>query len=815
MLLVTTLLYCRDSESLQLVKYIINENVLSKLKYDNYNVNNGIEIFSDIFFFDACSEEICEKNKITKFNSFQINKDNTKCFHIEIVDAANDKKLNLQLYKTIKIYQKKSNVVIKIYNGLTKKIMVCIKIPVVRGLIKLSETKYNEQNSISTNNYYPCTDSMCDTLHYLIKFTQNKYVNYIYNKHDITYKIKYIKQIYDIYRSSMYLEIILMMNDCIYFNKSWDDLNMLIKNKYNNNYDNAFQILTIIIINDYNFENLDYLINLDEFAKSIEQLWNFFDRHSLSENRCSSIIMPIIEKINNYMLRHNTSNITLYRDVIPEKTILSESIVDTIERINEYLNNILNTDQHIVMNNYEKIKNNMVKNGLIEKFNSDNINYISEYVIKNKLHNPVNIISKEYEHDELNILYDDNDINNILSNIYLNKNNDLNKIESSFMIDYNNSNNKYHYIITYGNSMISNKIVISNDGKTKKYTQEEITKDSYVYTKIGNNGGKYITITENDDKNNNYGFDGYKAGVTKNGLPCIIVLRIFPDSIIVCDDKTKKYRTNKCTVKNIYLVPMESNSETGFFKICEKFKCNINQNILLYNTTPDGICPVCCLNEASQVARPCNHNMCLDCWIKLLCNNKKEDIICPFCRSKIDKIDFMPNYVDNLDEIIIKYPEAYSIISTKKTRYTVGKVIEISDFDTNLNAVCCNGIHFHIDVNDVYKWFEYLLIPNELKNVNLNTYINEDMMQYKKSITFNTDQSENEQNNNPKKNQNDVNISESLDEVDLYDSHSDFFVYNPYNDIITYDPYNNNINTHYLHYLCDDMYDSCDDEDNM
>lgn len=385
----------------------------------------------------------------------------------------------------------------------------------------------------------------------------------------------------------------------------------------------------------------------------------------------------------------------------------------------EYFNNIINYitntfdnanlnelyDKLLLVNNSEQTKiNNIIP--FLEKL----CDYLEEdlttsYIIDDKNYNN-NLVQED---DNTPYIFWD-EISQCLSNDILTMYKYRNYVKYDDTFIFNKNGDIHQYITTYGNTQTTTtKEVTSEKGETKSYSKETISRDQYKYMKINDEGKNKITyIGDNKNQNNKYGFDAYKAGVTEDGNPCIIVLRILPDSVVACDKNMTKYRTNKCVVKNIYGVEMDVEY------INKQYKYKVNHCINLNNTTPDGICPLCCANQATQVARPCNHNICLECCVKLMKN--KDNTICPFCRGNIEKVDYIPDYKQNIENNAKTYDKAYSLVSIKTSLYQVGKYIEIYDFDKNLDSVCCNGIHYHLNIEDCYKWFEYLLIPDELKS---------------------------------------------------------------------------------------------------
>jgi hypothetical protein len=64
---------------------------------------------------------------------------------------------------------------------------------------------------------------------------------------------------------------------------------------------------------------------------------------------------------------------------------------------------------------------------------------------------------------------------------------------------------------------------------------------------------------------------------------------------------------------------------------------------------------------------------------------------------------------------------AYSIVSLDEFEYRVGQEIHIFNFNPQLNKVCVDGVHFHKNIADTYKWFEHMFIPHVQQDNSSNT----------------------------------------------------------------------------------------------
>lgn len=542
-----------------------------------------------------------------------------------------------------------------------------------------------------------------------------------------------------------------------YINQMFNIIND-IDNLVKNNLDNLLNLLSSDCVGDFS-EFAEKLSIDSNLAKLFDFLFRFIHDEknifgiNMVEKLCQSLYINIdeydIEKYNELF----NDNISMFDvdDYNKDGRFKSIDIIDDYDKVKYMVNKIANyfIDFHkeflstaLSENDIKMVYNNMLskkKTNIIDSYNSDDVYSIMEHLIKYRdyEHFCVYYDEDKYWLDNETESYYEYKIGQLYKYGYYKMSNKFRHYEwrssgcfyringdfkfeddlktrvnsydnASYIMTYEYGNNIKHMIIEYGNSQFKTSSTKINKEKQNivSVSNEKTDKDSYEYKKIGENKNKYLVITKNLLKNNNYGIDGFKAGITERGTPCIIVLRIFPNSVVAFDKNLNKYRTNRCSVKNIYDVKLEGTKlENGIYS-----SYKIKHYIPIHNTTIDGLCPICCSNEATQVAQPCKHNLCLECWMDIL--SSKIKMKCPYCDQDIENIDYVPskNIVDTID----KCDMAYSFVSTHRLSYKIGETIEIKDFDKNLDAVCKAGIHFHLNIEDTYKWFEYLLIPTEL-----------------------------------------------------------------------------------------------------
>lgn len=190
---------------------------------------------------------------------------------------------------------------------------------------------------------------------------------------------------------------------------------------------------------------------------------------------------------------------------------------------------------------------------------------------------------------------------------------------------------------------------------------------------------------------------GYKAAQTGNQKMCIVKLFLPQEARVAWDQHKDKYRTDKAMVLSIKKVYYEK--KRHFYM--KDF--NLED------------CGVCLDAPSTHIAHPCRHKLCGSCWKDLIDVGQSKK--CPCCRGEIDNIEEVP--VQKLPEDVdIKEEEdiveAFSCVHTDQFMYRVGELVSIANFDGNLKKVCGPGIHFHDKEKDVFQWFEYMNIPDNV-----------------------------------------------------------------------------------------------------
>jgi len=263
-------------------------------------------------------------------------------------------------------------------------------------------------------------------------------------------------------------------------------------------------------------------------------------------------------------------------------------------------------------------------------------------------------------------------------------------------------NRKYYFEFSYQCTINYGNIIghIKNIVVTKKSENNSLEGiDQYSYDKNHQKISKFIdhsnrlsikSLSTTELKN---GRIGYKAGRTKDYKMCIIKLFIPNDSKVCWDMHKDKYRTDRAIVLNIIPIYYSKNK---------------------YYHQRDFVedeCPICLDAKVTHLSYPCRHKLCGDCWdIMFKIGSNKN---CPYCKSNIEKVEILPNnrpIIEEDEEIT----EAYSCVYTTNFVYRKNEQVTINNFDTDLGKVCAPGIHYETEEKDVFKWFEYLDIPDEI-----------------------------------------------------------------------------------------------------
>lgn len=188
---------------------------------------------------------------------------------------------------------------------------------------------------------------------------------------------------------------------------------------------------------------------------------------------------------------------------------------------------------------------------------------------------------------------------------------------------------------------------------------------------------------------------GWKAAITENGDKCIIKLLIPYGAKVARDPKYNKYRTDKAITLSIK--PVMKGSNNYYYK--EEFdieKCQI------------------CLDEnkiADIMAEPCRHKLCDTCCPALLNSDNKK---CPYCMQQVNKYQLLKM---SSDDKKLSLPKAYSFVHNSDFVYNVGQEVTVNNFDGDLSKSCAPGIHYHRKEKHAFKWFEFLDIPDSIKEI--------------------------------------------------------------------------------------------------
>jgi hypothetical protein len=245
------------------------------------------------------------------------------------------------------------------------------------------------------------------------------------------------------------------------------------------------------------------------------------------------------------------------------------------------------------------------------------------------------------------------------------------------------------------NSMISVILSKVDDKKTTSLIVYRL-RDGFYSESENINEKNYLTITAYPANVGGFRRMGYKACLTDQNKMCLVTLRIPEEAECAMDQYCYKYRASEAIVVGIERVFYLQ----GKYYLASQMKLSTDR------------CCICFDNYANSQIIPCKHSFCGTCLIACA----KTSFKCPYCRGDIGstKENLLYSFLDDasVDDINVPVNKAYSFIADRSICYEVNTSIVVENFDTNLDKHCGNGIHYHRNVDDVFKWFEYIDIPN-------------------------------------------------------------------------------------------------------
>lgn len=468
------------------------------------------------------------------------------------------------------------------------------------------------------------------------------------------------------------------------------------------NYDTYFNNIfnRLVYKSGDNFNVLKYTKPINELIISINDIPVNFDKLSKV-----GIYLPIVMKTNDQNIfeqflfgKYKSLKLAIINDdhidiyTYNEKAQLLEHCKDYIEKIHKtsvYYNQNMKVIREI--QNIKSINSNKITEKYyiddytaeIKTSKNNNIKYTKiTFLKKNKmllLKKGFNVLKKfinKISNFEYNLINDYiNSFRNTKEYLYnLNKEQYIEHEKTfSFGYTFGNLDGDRFGII---NSIAKIIMTEDTDDNTKK-TIYNNDKDGHIEekTEINNN---IVTLIDNSNKN--LFLTGYKATLDDDNNYCITELEIPLNSHLIKDEKYNKNRTDTVRVKYIGQV----------FKINDKF---------YYDNENTEECYIC-NNEHVQMKLliPCCHKLCITCCdsIKTLSN------LCPFCNSVIDTSKPVKNLY-----------KSFSFIHTRII-YKLNDTIKIENFNDDITKVCGSGIHYHDNIKDTHKWFEFRDIPENL-----------------------------------------------------------------------------------------------------
>ena len=473
------------------------------------------------------------------------------------------------------------------------------------------------------------------------------------------------------------------------------------------------------ILNTFKYNHNNKLIS--KITKSFELKLN----NTLRNNLLNNTFLPYYEKGNEigyhkYYIEQEMYN-PLNDIIISKYTELSQfidnNIQETISNIyanyNEYR---IEYSKHLIGKIHDEHDKKIYKNNVLI--------YDGSILNDNKT---INVNNMSY-HDSKMFNYNNINNHNFISHFGFNLNNLQNNAKSDIQNNINKEtlftdDNKFKFefsytyypnnsILTCGNSSSTAKNIIATQSENETENINSIDQHNFNVDGQQKNSkfideSNRLVVKALSQSEINAGRIGYKAAKTIDGKMCIIKLFLPKDAKIAWDQYKDKYRTNKVIVLSIKKVYYE---KKHYFYMKD---FNLDE------------CPICLDALATHMAYPCRHKLCGTCWKALIetSNNKN----CHYCKSQVDKVEDvpinkLPNNCDiNENEEIL---EAYSCVHTDQFMYKKDEQLIINDFDGNLTKTCAPGIHYHDNEKDVFQWFEYMDISENVLVDNIPWYDN-------------------------------------------------------------------------------------------
>ena len=301
-------------------------------------------------------------------------------------------------------------------------------------------------------------------------------------------------------------------------------------------------------------------------------------------------------------------------------------------------------------------------------------------------------------------------------------------------------NSSYEFIQTCNKHLMSQLIKIS--GETDK-------SNSYMVTRFDSQGTpiereiidrQNLNSVKRMGANTNATVFGYKACITSDNRMCVVTMKIPSGAKVAIDTSVLKRRTDEVTVVSIdpiiyykrsgsntftydkrsgsdtFTYDKRSGSDTFTYDKHKRSGSDMYDKYIFVKDilTDDKLldqCFICLDNPADTHLLPCRHMICNRCSVILPYK------LCPYCRQTILSSKQLVNIeMDEVTKNIIANIElnptrAYSFLNQSDFYYEVGQCIKIDDFETDLDKVCGKGIHYHATINEVFKWFEFLDVP--------------------------------------------------------------------------------------------------------
>ena len=460
----------------------------------------------------------------------------------------------------------------------------------------------------------------------------------------------------------------------------------------------------LILINDHKLDALGLIPLISEYKIIIDGKQRVYFKHVRDDVKWSNV----------YTYKHWSATGQLILDI--ERNTYLKSYIDTAK--SEVNTTVINYRLPVESKHFDSLDENTCEYDILRLEKSDLDTYIETFLYNtfpNIKHKLISIVS------QINIKLEKIFMSYLSSMAYLRESSIFNREQKVRMYKqvYTDETTSITYHITdyidldgfkkYIIQCPDNEKTVPEKGNISDIHFSGHNTEAYKYNKDNdkvedfrlNNNGK-IQIMQKDCSShaifeNNR---GYKLGKGTSSEFVAIILELLPDSKVVGSLTAKKFRCSKARVHGIMPLILTDDGNLQYDPQVSKEICN-----------------KCKIAKSMHLLKTCRHTFC-DLCMSLCVKNRK----CILCSSS-----YIPFYNLTRDN---KFPDkcplecAFSAITTNDFIYIRDKIVEVSDFDSRSYKLCSNGIHFHLDFNELSQWVGY--------SRDWTSYINQELKQHMK-----------------------------------------------------------------------------------